>query len=334
LALVAIAACTQDVTAPERAPDPPGPNLLAASNTWTIRAPMPTPRCCLKASTVNGIIYAIGGFSTGAVSTKVEAYNTSTNSWTTKAGLPQALDPNGASSINGKVYVAGGFSSGGISKRLYVYNPATNSWSRKADMPYRGTAHLGEQGAINGRLYIYLGMTTKSDGTIGPQRFLRYNPSTNTWSTLPVPSFPRVDAVSGVINGRLYLLGGKKVDGSTIFGRAADVHVYNPASGWSKLPLTSSHALSLDKLAYGTTGGKLYITGAWYADGWDHVDMVYDPATNTRTILPLSHYNRTGGAGTGANGQFYALGGWTCEQVSLPCDYPGDNSGTMESYTP
>ena len=328
LALVALTACSEDVTAPPRTPDTPGPRLLATSNTWTIRAPMPTSRCCLKATTVNGIIYAIGA------GTTVEAYNTSTDSWTTRAALPEALVPTGASSVNGKIYVAGGRSSSGISKRLYVYNPATNAWTRKADMPYRGTGHGGEQGAINGRLYVYLGMTTKSDGTVGPQRFMRYNPSTNTWATLPVPSRARVDAVSGVINGRLYLLGGKKVDGATVFGRAPDVHVYNPASGWSQLPLTSSSQLSLDKLAYGTTGGKLYITGAWYADGWDHVDMVYDPATNTRTTLPLSHYNRNDGAGTGANGQFYALGGWTCEQVSVPCDYPGDAAGNMESYTP
>ena len=94
---------------------------------------------------MNGIINAIGGFST-----KVEAYNTSTNSWTTKAGLPEALEPSGASSINGKIYVAGGRSISGISKRLYVYNPATNYWTRKADMPYKGTAQGGEQGAING----------------------------------------------------------------------------------------------------------------------------------------------------------------------------------------
>jgi N-acetylneuraminic acid mutarotase len=333
LALAALTACTQDVTEPERASSTPGISFASASNTWAVRASMPTPRARLKATTVNGIIYAIGG--TGSLR-KVEAYNTGTNSWSSKASLPEPLEPTGASSINGKIYVAGGRSSSGISKRLYVYNPATNSWTRKADMPYKGTAHGGEQGAINGRLYVYLGMTTKSDGTVGPQRFMRYNPSTNTWSTLPVPSLARVDAVSGVINGRLYLMGGKKVDGSTVFGRAADVHVYNPASGWSKLPLTGSWAWSTDKLAYGTTGGKVYINGGWYSDGWNHVDMVYNPATNTRTNLPASsHFNRQGSAGTGANGQFYVIGGYTCQQVSgqEPCD-PEGLSGVVEAYTP
>jgi hypothetical protein len=66
------------------------------------------------------------------------------------------------------------------------------------------------------------------------------------------------------------------------------------------------------------------------------VDMVYNPATNTRSNLTASsHYNRQGGAGTGANGQFYAIGGYTCQQVSgqKPCD-PEGLSGAVEAYTP
>ena len=339
LTLVALTACSQDVTEPGRAPDAGGISLLATSNTWTVRASMPTPRIRLKAATVNGIIYAIGGFGyaptagTNLIRPKVEAYNSSTNAWTLKRSLPEPLEPTGVTTINGKIYVAGGLSNERISKALYVYDPATNLWTRKADMPYTGTRFGGQQGAISGRLYVYLGVTTNPDGTVGPQRFLRYNPSTNTWATLKVPSFARVGGVSGVFNGRLYLLGGQLRPG---VGRAWDVHVYNPASGWSKLPLNPGALGGNRDLTYGTTGGKLYITGAWYADGWGHVDAVYNPATNTLASLTApSHYNRLYGAGAGANGQFYAIGGSTCEQVSgqEPCD-PEGLSGAVESYTP
>lgn len=350
LVLSTVSACSQDVTEPERTPGAPGISLLATSNTWTLRAPMPTPRKALKAATVNGIIYAIGGFGfapnlgRNLIRPKVEAYNPGTNSWSTKRGLPEPLEPTGATTINGKIYVAGGRSNERISKALYVYNPATNLWTRKADMPYKastgidpsnGAAFGGHQGAINGRLYVYLGATTNSDGTMGPQRFMRYTPSTNTWVTLKVPSFARVGGVSAVYNGRFYILGG--VLPSDVGGRAADVHVYNPATGtWSKL-LLRGNALATTGLAYATTGGKLYVTGSEYADGFSHLNSVYNPATNTLTELTARpRYARESAAGGAAKGQFYAIGGATCEQASGEVELCGPQglSGAVEAYTP
>lgn len=308
----------------------------AAADTWTTRAPMRTPRAGLKATAVNGIIYAIGGTDVGrTIRRTVEAYDPSTNSWTLKAALPEPLEPTGATTLNNRIYVAGGRSSGGISAALYVYNPATNRWTRKADMPYKGTIFGGHQGAISGLLYVYLGMTTNPDGTAGPQRFLRYNPATNTWASLKVPSFARAGGASVVYSGRFYILGGKLPRGGGVTGQAADVHVYDPASNaWSKLPLSTGGYYSTHTHAYATSKGKLYITGSDYADGWDGVNLVYNPATNTAAAIAPPYYARSGAAGAGVNGQFYAIGGYTCEQpTGYPCE-PRDLSGAVEAYTP
>jgi N-acetylneuraminic acid mutarotase len=321
-------AVTEETTLPSFA--------TAAANTWTTRAPMRTPRAELKATAVNGIIYAIGGKDVArALRRTVEAYDPATNTWTLKAALPEAMEPTGATTLNNRVYVAGGRTSGGISQALYFYNPATNSWTRKADMPYKGTIYGGHQGAISGRLYVYLGMTTNPDGTAGPQRFLRYDPATNTWASLKVPSFARAGGASMVYSGKFYIMGGKLPSGSGVTGQAYDVHVYDPASnGWTKLPLITGEYYSTPEHAYATSRGKLYLTGSDYADGWNGVNTVYDPATNTRTDIAPPFYARFDAAGAGVNGQFYAIGGYTCEQpTGYPCD-PETLSGAVEAYTP
>jgi N-acetylneuraminic acid mutarotase len=337
LSLSALTACTQDVTAPERATNAPAISLLAASNTWADRALMPTPRARLKAASVNGIIYAIGGWgfapnlNTELIRPKVESYNPATNVWTQKRGLPEPLEPNGATTINGKIYVAGGRGNERTSKALYVYNPATNLWTQRADMPNKGGG--GQQGAINGLLYVYLPRTQDSDVMEGPQKFLRYNPVTNTWATLGVPPFARWGGASGVMNGRFYLMGGRRVHNGHE-AAAYDVHVYNPASGWSKLPLVPG-GLATAGLSYATTGGKLYITGCFGKDVCYPVNKVYNPATNTLTSIATPHFIPSLGAGAAANGLFYEMGGYTCEEN---LEYGGcignAAAGVVEVYTP
>jgi N-acetylneuraminic acid mutarotase len=339
LSILSLVSCAPDEnpTGPAGAEETTVPSFAtAAANSWTARAPMRTPRAGLKATAVNGIIYAIGGnVGINRLRRTVEAYDPSTNSWTLKAALQEALEPTGATTLNNRIYLAGGRGSGGISKALYVYDPATNRWTRKADMPYKGTRFGGHQGAISGLLYVYLGMTTNPDGTAGPQRFLRYDPATNTWASLKVPSFARAGGASMVYSGKFYIMGGKLPKGGGVTGQAYDVHVYDPASnGWTKLPLITGEYYSTPEHAYATSRSKLYLTGSDYADGWNGVNTVYDPATNTKADIAEPHHARADAAGAGVNGQFYAIGGYTCEQpTGYPCE-PRDLSGAVEAYTP
>jgi N-acetylneuraminic acid mutarotase len=339
LALFSLTGCDRDdnPVGPTVADQPSAPSFAAAGNTWTVRAPLRVPRAGLKATAVNGIIYAIGGHSgPSQIRSTVEAYNPSTNSWIGRTALPEPLEPFGATTLNGKVYVAGGYLAAGTSKALYVYDPSTNRWTRKADLPYRGRFGALEA-AINGQLYVYLGMTTNPDGTAGPQRFLRYNPSTNRWISLKVPSFARVGGASTVFNGRLYIMGGKLPKGDGVTGQAADVHIYNPVTnGWSKQPFHPGGYYSTLTHAYASPGGKLYLTGADYEDGWYHLNFVYDPATNTGAGIAEPQYARNAAAGAAVGGKFYVIGGYTCQQAGgtgEPCD-PSDLSGAVEAYTP
>ena len=319
LGLLALAACERptdpSAEAPAKTPGAPSPSALTTSRFWTVEAWMPTARRSLKAATVNGVIYAIGGYgyAPGAgvsqIRPKVEAYDVATNTWTLKKPLPEPLEPNGATNINGKIYVAGGQSNERISKALYVYDPTTDGWTRKADLPYAIAFAAGQQGTINGKLYVYAGVTINSDGSAGPQRFFRYNPATNTWATLGPPSYARRGGTSGVINGRLYLLGGTLPASRFGEGKAYDVHIYDPATGWTKKPL-GQFGLDSWGLASAPQSGKLYIVGTNRNEDCDYnVSAVYDPLSNTLLGFYARAPLRFAAAGAAAKGQFFVIGG-------------------------
>lgn len=79
-----------------------------STNTWSTGATMPTARYLLAADSVNGEIYAIGGFSTSSALNTVEAYDPPTNTWSTVATMPTARYGPGATDVNGVIYTIGG----------------------------------------------------------------------------------------------------------------------------------------------------------------------------------------------------------------------------------
>ncbi len=105
-----------------------------ATNTWTSRASMPTPRFNLGvAAASNGKIYAIGGVVVyyGSYHTVgvVEEYDPATNTWTSRASLPTPQSGLAAvAASNGKIYA---ISEGATEE----YDPATDTWTSRASMP-------------------------------------------------------------------------------------------------------------------------------------------------------------------------------------------------------
>src|SRR5215813_11253521 len=207
-------------------PDPvtvPEPELAAAvaTNLWTPKAPMPTARSFPAAGVVNGVLYAVGGYTGNEVPlATVEAYSAGTNSWTTKAPLPSARAYlNGAGAINGILYVAGGLSSSGyLTDTLFAYNPSSNSWATKAPMLVAGAC--GASGVIGSKLYVYSGCNAPS--------FQRYDPATNSWKQLPLPVQPQRFPAAGVIAGKFYLAGGLGTPSPT--PSSTILAIYDPAT--------------------------------------------------------------------------------------------------------
>ena len=51
------------------------------TNTWSVKAPMPTPRFGLSLAVSGGKIYALGGTTGSGPLTTVEVYDPATNTW-------------------------------------------------------------------------------------------------------------------------------------------------------------------------------------------------------------------------------------------------------------
>jgi N-acetylneuraminic acid mutarotase len=203
---------------------------------------------------------------------------------------------------------------------------------RKADMPFTIERSAGHQAMIDGKLYVYAGVTAKADGSPGPHRFFRYDPATNTWATLGLPSYARRGGASGVIDGKFYLIGGTLPTSPGGAGKASDVHIYDPASGWITRPL--GVGLS-GGLASAPLGGKLYIIGTENRDDcYYDVSSVYDPVTNALSAFS-SAPRRQRAAVAAAKGQFFVMGG----SEPVPDDNgclvgTGKITGGVWAYTP
>jgi N-acetylneuraminic acid mutarotase len=339
--LLTLAACgentepTQPATAEDRSSLEA--SLAFASNTWTNRARLPEggPRGGLAAGVVNNsagnpILYIFGGFFEDHPNGSIRAYNYSRNTWTTKASGVERQRTNGVGRIGGKLYFSGGYIGGrdgtccdATRPTLYAYDPAADRLVQKADMP-QPTAD-GVTGVINGKLYVLAGTCSDDSppfdcsehGT--SRRFYRYDPATNTWTTLPPAPHQHAGGAGGVINGRFYVAGG----GSVVRYR---LDVYDPVTNIWRARADLPEARS------GTAGAvlqnKLYVIGGVGPSG-NRAVFAYDPVTNKWQTRASLNAGRSSLAAASlvtiyGNPKILAVGGFD----------GSDGPGANELYTP
>jgi N-acetylneuraminic acid mutarotase len=129
-------------------------------------------------------------------------------------------------------------------------------------------------------------------------------PSTGTWATKAAMPTARAEAVSGVINGLLYVVGGE--DG---INSLSVLEVYDPTTNtWAtKAPMPTARTGA----AAGVIDGKLYVVGGSDLPETQKFNTleVYDPATDTwATKAPMPTARNVPGFGV-INGKLYVVGG-------------------------
>ena len=120
------------------------------TDSWTSKAPMPTPRHHIASAVVDGKIYVIGGRHTGLQQTQLdnnEMYDPFSDTWTSKAPMPTNRSGlAAAASADGNVYVFGGedlekacHTVPNSSRIVYdnneKYNPRIDQWTLESPMP-------------------------------------------------------------------------------------------------------------------------------------------------------------------------------------------------------
>ncbi|OGA52244.1 MAG: hypothetical protein A3G25_03610 [Betaproteobacteria bacterium RIFCSPLOWO2_12_FULL_63_13] len=264
-----------------------------------------------------GKLYVLGGLAPGwTPKGLVYEYDPADDTWTKKKNMPVSAHHVAVAELNGKIYVMGGFTKPQSGPTAWIpinnaweYDPANDAWKALAPLPTRRGSPVAA--VVNGKIHVIGGATT-SEGSkeagIHPARPHRvvgahevYNPATNTWETRsPMPT-ARNHAAVGVVNGKIYVIGGRL--GNAFIGRAANTDVvegYDPATDqWS--PTLTRMPTPRSALTWGTYKGKIYVAGgemqnAYMAAAFRAVEA-FDPATNTWSTLPSLEFPRHGAGG-------------------------------------
>jgi len=299
---------------------------------WKKGAPFPEPDEELYGVTVNGKLYVMGGWADGKARGANYEYDPATDRWTKKSPMPRPAHHAAMAAANGKIFVMGGFVAPATTAvplgaawepiaDAWEFNPATDSWKPLAPLPgKRGAAVAAE---VGGKIYVIGGATTMEGSkdpfftAFGPARVLGtnqvYDPATNTWESRNAMSVPRNHAFSGVVNGKIYVIGGRTGHGFILSATNTDVvEEYNPASNtWSipleRMPTPRSGGAS------GTDGRRIYVAGGEVTT----TELVaafraieaYDPVTNSWMTLPSMPMPRHGVAGAVIGARFHLVSG-------------------------
>ena len=281
---------------------------------------------------VNDKLYLIGGNATvltpGGRNTRparVLEYDLATDKWTQKKQVPFFADHMIAATMNGKIYVFGGTGAmkledmAGTLNTSWEYDPAADAWKSLAAMPSKRTA--GAAVAVGGKIYVVGGSTdiAAPDGrnltaglVVGTNE--TYDPATNRWESKKVMPTARNHPAIGVVNGKIYVIGGR-IGANNIGGLVASntdvVEEYDPATdSWRAL-----NRMPTARSGHGWTTyqNKIYIAGGEHRDY--HIEgvlrdvEVFDPAANDWDKLPALPTARHGVNLAAYNGKLFVIGG-------------------------
>ena len=299
---------------------------------WKKGAPFPEPDEELYGVAVNGRMYVIGGWGDGKARGVNYEYDPATDRWTKKQPMPRPAHHAALAAANGKIYAFGGFVAPATTAipvgaawepidSAWEFDPATDSWKALPPLPgKRGSAIAAE---VGGKIYVVGGATTMEGSkdpfftAFGPARVLGtnlvYDPAANKWESRNPMSVPRNHAFGGVVNGKIYVIGGRTGQAFILSATNTDVvEEYNPASNmWSipkeRMPTARSGGAS------GTDGRRIFVAGGEVTTtelvGAFRAVEAYDPATNSWTTLPSMMMPRHGFAGAVIGNRFHLVSG-------------------------
>ena len=190
-----------------------------ATNNWTAKKTMTTPRIGFGIAVYQNKIFTIGGSLDGIDFGSNEVYDPSTDTWETKTSMPTNRSYVGAAVVDGKIHL---ISTGSHD----VYDIALDSWSTKAvaSFPY-SYGFDSATAVVDNKIYVIFWNQTQI-----------YDPKSDRWS-LGVPSpmpviYAAVCSTTGeMASKRIYVIGGTKGEGGMFAEATALTQVYDPTDG-------------------------------------------------------------------------------------------------------
>ena len=256
------------------------------------------------------------------------------NTWTPLAPVPDLNNAMAsgvyAPNVN-KLFVFGGerVPTATVVNTTRIYDIGTNTWSTGANMP--DVRAFMASGYYNGKIYLVGGYSTGSI-TLAFLQTWEYDPVADTFVTktsIPAPA-GFGGAGSGVVNGHLYVAGGRDSNNTIL----ASLWDYNIATDtWTQ---RANLPTGINVPGSAVIAGKLWVFGGGdpFANGspaapaspkqglrgWltrlfrpdtTNILQVYDAVTDTWSSGPSLNQQRSFPAGTGVGNTAVAVGGFT-----------------------
>lgn len=154
-------------------------------------------------------IYALGGDDLkGSELKAVECLHPKTRTWVACADLPTSLALAACAALGSRIYVTGGRTGAEVFNTVYVYDTEADTWRVKT--PMKCERHGHGCAFLDGWLFVCGGSRRDIDGSISRFKSVeKYDPKTNTWTTVTSMNVARSLHVVLVHRGALWAIGGK-----------------------------------------------------------------------------------------------------------------------------
>lgn len=217
---------------------------------------------------------------------------------------PLPLHEPAAAVLNGKVYYVGGRLESGALNTLYEYDPATDEWKKLASFPGAGVDHMMAV-VVDGLLYA-IGGTLEWPGPSVTEMYA-YDPVKNEWSQKASLPKPQGAMGAGVVDGKIYTMGGLSGGVAVNF-----VFEYDPEMNeWTDLTDICPMPTARDHFIAGTINGKIHGIGGRARDlfAFRNVHEVFDPATQEWSTAAPMPTARGGFIAAVLDGELLIMGG-------------------------
>jgi serine/threonine-protein kinase PknK len=278
---------------------------------WSLGAPIPTPRQQLAAASDGKLVYTVGGTTGDSDQVNVEAYDPVAKIWTTLPALPQARSDLGVAITDGRLVAVGGVSGGQVLKSVSVFDLMSKTWSGLPDMstPRHGMAVAAVEKsvyAIGGSSAIGNSQPTSTAEVLKlPAR--KIQPAAQ-WRSLPDAPTARLMMAWAVLNDKIWIMGGLR-NGTAL----QTVESFDPKTGaWATgppLPIPLHHA------AAATYRGEVVILGGASDNIADGSNKVFALRGGNWVELPPLTHPRAAPAAAVVGDKLVAVGGQNAKQL-------------------
>ena len=302
------------------------PSESLAQTGWAPRASMSWPTQEIYSAALDGRITVAGGLvraATGGlhINDRTAVYDVRADRWSEGPRLPQPRHHPMLAAAAGRVWAFGGYDrrdGGEWTAMTDIWAIDQGVWAQVGEMPERLCETVGL--SVGDRVHLITGRSPQGEanGQWNDQgdvaTHLVFDAVANRWETARPAPMARNSAAGAVLDGKLFVAGGRTVDG----GGTGRLDRYDPASDrWDTLaPIPASPATGKQVgggLAMAEAGGRLVAFGGeWFegrSGGVFAETWLYDPARDAWTAGPAMRTPRHGLAAASVDGTVYALGG-------------------------